>query len=294
MLKKTEIGTTSKQNADLIQKTLQTPWVALGIRKEILLNGNSPLLNDVEYLQYILDLKIEFFKRQPSRFFFVVDSTANDIHKFKGELMEYGSENILCEKIINLSLFFSKIHPDYVAPFLEWAQQVYTLVHEMGKDIIISPFESTYRISIPLQGKDGRYYWYGQYSTPIISDSAYNLICHLNIYEYEGLYNEFEIKPVVPCITMSQNLSPIHIEQRMMRNMGKVLMAKFSEAEREIVEMYAEGKSVDEILIRKRWKKTTLYEYNAYILKKAKLFFVYDFKSAIIFVEYIKYKGFVA
>lgn len=282
-----------KLNADLIQRILETPWVTLGIRQETLLNGNSPLLNEEEYLQYIFDLKLEFFKRQHSRFFFVVDSTSNNIHRFKGELMEYGTENILGEKIDDLSLFFSKIHPDYVAPFLEWAQQAYLVANEQAKDVLVKPFATTYRISIPLKGKDMRYYWYGQYSTPILSDSAYNLLCHLNIYEYEGLYNEYEVKPVVPCITMMQNLSPIQIEQKMIQNMGKVLMGKFSETEREVVEMYAQGKSADEIVARKRWKKTTIYEYNSYILKKAKLFFVYDFKNTIYFVEYLKSKGFI-
>ena len=284
---------TSKQNAALIQHKLQNPWVAIGIREEILLNGNSPLLGDDEYLQYILDLKIEFYKRQPSRFFFVVDSTVNDIHKFKGELMEYGTENIFGEKITNLNLFFHRMHPDYLHPFFEWAQQVYALVHEMGQELIIKPFASTYRISIPLRGKDGRYYWYGQYGTPILSDSAYNLICHLNVYEYEGVYNEFETRPLVPCITMAQSLSPVHVEQRMIRNMGKILMNKFSECEREIVEMYAEGKTVEQIVARKRWQKSTLYEYNGYILKKAKAFFVYDFKNTIYFVDYLKSKGFI-
>ncbi len=68
---------------------------------------------------------------------------------------------------------------------------------------------------------------------------------------------------------------------------------EFTDAELDILALYASGKSTDDVLREKGWSRHTLHEYNANLLRKAKALFVYDFKNARDFAEYCYEKGFV-
>lgn len=192
---------------------------------------------------------------------------------------------------VSLKRFLRRIHPDYLVPFLLWGIAVYEFA--MYGNVKVEPLKQSYRISIPLRVRDGKYYWFTQISTAIRLDENGNLVCHYNKYCYEEEFLQSNLKPVLGHLSRENESAP-ELNQLLRFQATSFILDDFTNAELELIRLYTEGLDIHRIRnTKKRWSSHTIHDLNKQIIAKTKKVFQKDFKDARQAAEFLKENHFL-
>ena len=245
----------------------------------------DPIHLDADRFAELLTRLKNFRDIYPNMAFWLVIS-----YKTLGISHSEGDNVVFGYKMESLRDFFRQIHPDYVIPYLRWRGAAYELIH--GQNVILNPLEAIYRQTIPLRAQDNHYYWFAMNSTVIQVDAGGRIVTNLQTFYREGKWSHRNLRPFEAGVQI-KNISDFNLEDRLIAQLSLYLIDEFTNAELDLLSLYASGKTVEDILEARNWSRNTLHEYNANLLKKAKSLFVYDFRNARDFAEYCQEKGFI-
>lgn len=201
-----------------------------------------------------------------------------------------GDQELFGRKLSSVKDFFRQVHPDYVMPYLRWRTAAYDLI--LKQDVAMNPLQAVFRAPLPMQLADGQYFWFYMNTTIVQVDSEGRIVTNLQTFYRESKWSRRNMHPLEAHIQI-RNVSDNGLDQQLKARMALHLLDEFTDAELDLLALYASGKSTDDVLQEKGWSRHTLHEYNANLLRKAKALFVYDFKNARDFAEYCYEKGFV-
>ncbi|TNE60338.1 MAG: hypothetical protein EP344_07570 [Bacteroidetes bacterium] len=201
-----------------------------------------------------------------------------------------GDRPLLGSSIQTLRDFFRLLHPDYLEAILRWRSAAYELIHT--ERILLTPMEAVYRQVMPLKVKDGSYYWFSMNSTILQVDQAGYIVTNLQTFYREGKWSPKNLRPIEGLV-QCKDLDEEDLHRRLINQMALRFIDEFTDTELGLLVSYATQKPVDKILQDKGWSRHTLHEYNANLLRKARAFFVYDFKNAREFAEFCLEKGYI-
>jgi hypothetical protein len=200
-----------------------------------------------------------------------------------------GDAEIFGRKLTSVKDFFRLIHPDYILPYMRWRTAAYNLIFKQDK---VNPMEAAYRIPLPLQAHDGQYFWFNMNSIIVQVDAESRIVTNMQTFYREGKWSPKNLRPMEASIQI-RNMTESDLEEQLVSQLSLQLIDEFTDAELDLLALYAAGKKTEEVLQEKAWSRHTLHEYNANLLRKAKTLFVYDFRSARDFAEYCLEKGFI-
>ena len=201
-----------------------------------------------------------------------------------------GDVDIFGRKLESVKDFVRTISRDYQLPYFRWRAAAYELIFRQG--IPSEPLQVGYRQTIPLKARDGETYWFTMHSTISQIDANGRIVTNLQTFYLDGKWSARNLRPFEASIYI-RNFANSALDQELKDQLSLSLIDEFTNAELDLLSLYASGKTVDEILKARSWTRHTLHEYNANLLKKAKNLFVYDFRNAREFAEYCLEKGFI-
>lgn len=186
--------------------------------------------------------------------------------------------------------YFRTVHPDYLLPYFRWRSAAYSLIFRLT--VPLEPLQIGYRQSVPLKARDGEYYWFTMYSTIAQLDAGGKIVTNLQTFYREGKWSARTLRPFEATLQV-RKFPDADLERNLIDTLSLSLIDEFTNAELDVLSAYASGKTADDILAQKSWSRHTLHEYNANLLKKAKNWFVFDFRNAREFAEYCQEKGLI-
>lgn len=201
-----------------------------------------------------------------------------------------GDQELFGHKFMSVKDFFRRVHPDYVLPYLRWRTAAYDLIFK--RDMTANPLQAVFRAPLPMQLSDGQYFWFYMNTTLVQVDAEGRIVTNLQTFYRESKWIARNMRPLEANIQI-RDVSDNELNQQLIAQMALHLLDEFTDAELDLLSMYAAGKKTEAVLQEKNWSRHTLHEYNANLLRKAKAQFVYDFKNARDFAEYCYEKGFV-
>ncbi len=206
-----------------------------------------------------------------------------DYATFNVNLCE-GDRNALGDSIRTKRDLLARIHPDYLLPYLRWRQAAYTLM-TLYPEKVRQPLSHTFRISLPLKNHKGLYWWFCMNSAIVQMDAENRIATTVEILYRENEWSRHNLRPVEASLfsRLSQEES---LNAELAAQFSLQLAELFTDAELDLVALYARGRSTAEAQAAKKWSRHTLHEYNTHILRKARELFVYDFRNARQFAEY--------
>lgn len=216
-------------------------------------------------------------------FWLVIDYKTLKVGHSEGDQQTFGF------KLATFKDFFRLIHPDYVLPYLRWRAAAYALIYRQM--VQLDPLEAIYRQSIPLKAHDKEYYWFAMNSSIVQVDAQGRIVTNLQTFYLDGKWSTRNLRPFEAGVQI-KNFSNA-LEHQLIAQLSLQLIEEFTNAELDLLSLYASGKTAEEVMQAKAWSRNTLHEYNANLLKKAKALFVYDFRNARDFAEYCLEKGFI-
>lgn len=217
-------------------------------------------------------------------FWAIVDMRSHDLAAVEG------SENVLAKSVKTVRDFLRLMHPDYLVPYLIWAEATYEIA--LQNPAMIVPMQISQRLTVPLLGRDGHYHWFSQHATVLQVDAQNRMIRHLNTYYDEGHWSPQRLHPVEPHFS-GRHYTPDELQRLLNAQMTPYIIDEFTNAELDLLSHYAAGETPERIMILKNWSKHTLHEYNANVVQKARRIFQYDFSTARNFADYCAEKGFI-
>lgn len=217
-------------------------------------------------------------------FWFVVNMKENFFDALESVEAYFG------KKIGSRIDFYNLIHPNYLLPYFQWVAACHEL--SLQPNSRIKPLHNSFRISLPLHNRDGSYYWYSQFTTPIQLDNKGLALNYLNTYYLERKWSPFTRKPFETYMQVHNEPDPEN-EKKLYAIMAPYVIDEFTNSELEIIALYANGMGAEAVTGQIGWSKHTLNEYNASIMKKARRFFQYDFRTAREFSLYCLERGFI-
>lgn len=201
-----------------------------------------------------------------------------------------GDVDVFGCKLTSVKDYFQTMHPDYIIPYLRWRGAAYELIFR--ENIKIEPLMVGYQQSVPLKTKDGQHFWFTKHSSIAQIDAEGRIVTNLQTFYWENKWSARNLRPFEASVIIRDS-GGLDLEHRLISHLSLMLIDEFTNAELDLLEAYAAGRSVDEIMEIKSWSRHTLHEYNANLLRKAKNLFVYDFRNARDFAEYCLEKGFI-
>ncbi|MCC6462271.1 MAG: hypothetical protein IT260_17520 [Saprospiraceae bacterium] len=202
----------------------------------------------------------------------------------------YGDVAIFGKKLHSLKDFCQRMHPDYLAPYLQWRAAAYEVA--LRQEMAIDPLEIIYRQSLPMALKDGSYFWFNTDASIIQVDAEGRIATNLQTFYRESRWSPRNQRPFEASVQIKNGIDS-KLESQLFAQLSLYLIDEFTNAELDLLSLYATGKSAAEVMAVKGWSRNTLHEYNANLLKKAKALFVYDFRNARDFASYCKEKKFI-
>lgn len=185
---------------------------------------------------------------------------------------------------------FRVMHPDYILPYLRWRAAAYELV--FAKTVDLDPLDIAYRVSLPMLTKNNEYYWFTINSMIVQIDASGHIVTMLQTLYMENQWSPRNLRPVEAFIRIRSDKYP-NLEKQVITHLSLRLIDEFTNAELDLLALYAARKTSKEVTASKGWSQHTVHEYNANLLRKAKDLFVYDFRSARSFAEYCAEKGYI-
>lgn len=246
--------------------------------------GEPVHLDRAAFGELLIQLK-NFRELYPNMaFWLVIDYKNLTITHSDGDLTTFG------EKLRSLKEFYRHIHPDYLLPYLRWRSAAYDVIFK--GNIQIDPLEINYRQTIPIATADGSFFWFTSNGMIVQIDANNRPVTHLQTFYRDTRWSPRNLRPFEPSLQLKKSLGG-DLETRLIDQLSLRLIDEFTNAELDVLSLYASGKSAEEVMRTKNWSRHTLHEYNANLLKKAKALFVYDFRNARDFAEYCFEKGFI-
>ncbi len=177
-----------------------------------------------------------------------------------------------------------RIHPDYLLPYFRWRKAAYQMVF-LYPEKMRQPLLHAFRISLPLRVRFDKYWWFCINSTVVQMDAEGRIATILLTFYRESEWSPHNLRPVEASL-FSYSEENEDINKELAAQLSLQMSEVFTDAELDLLALYAAGRNTDEVLAAKNWSRHTLHEYNAHLLRKSKELFVYDFKSARDFAEY--------
>lgn len=182
--------------------------------------------------------------------------------------------------------FLTRIHPDYVLPYLRWRRAAYQLAFQYPQKVR-RPLAQAFRISIPLRTSTQEYWWFFINSVVVQVDAAGRIATNLQTFYRDTKWSSQSLRPVEASL-FSHLESMESLNAEMFGQMTLQMTEVFTDAELELLTLYAAGKSTQEVVATKQWSLHTVHEYNAHLLWKARELFAYDFRNARSFARYCR------
>ncbi len=217
-------------------------------------------------------------------FWLIVDLRIQDV------LTVEGADPVLYTPLRTLRDFLKLVHPDYLIPYLTWANATYEF--GLQNPALVVPMQISQRITLPLLTRDGQYHWFAQHGTVLQVDSSNRLIQHMNTYYDEGKWTRHGMQPMEAYFSGRHNDSEA-LQKLLNAKMVPYVIDEFTNAELDLLTLYAAGETAERITILKNWTKHTLHEYNANVIQKARRIFQYNFPTARDFADYCVERGFI-
>jgi hypothetical protein len=201
-----------------------------------------------------------------------------------GEIIWQNSmKNVLGKtNVTRYDQFQDCMHPDYLAGYNFWSDCLFGVIAQNNFN-----FEGlVFHIKVPFKNQEsGKYYWYNQHSISLIADTKGSVLSFLSIYTYDSECYEGNPIVMLPSISYNNKVSPL---DKVLRNLGgsKIIQHGFTEMERNILKCYAEN--IKPSSYYQTMNKTTIYEHNVNILKKAKSIFQFSFSKAQDVAKFLK------
>lgn len=201
-----------------------------------------------------------------------------------------GDRELFGHKFKTFKNVFQHMHPDYVHPYLRWRTAAFELI--LSQSLKINPLDVAYRFGIPLQTQDNHYYWFTMSSTILQIDAQGKIVSTLQTFFQDMKWSPRNLRPVEASLSI-RNPDSQDIENLILTKISLQLIDEFTNAELDLLALYAKNETPKTIMESKKWSRHTLHEYNANILRKARMLFVYDFRNARNFAEYCQEKGYI-
>ncbi len=254
-------------------------WPSMAYRSAV----GPPLNLDPAAFEQFLARLSHFREDYPNMAFWqMVDYKTLTISHSQGDLEAFGY------KLTSVKDFFRRVHPDYLLPYLRWRTAAYNLI--LKQDMPVDPLHAVFRVPLPLQLLDGQYFWFYMNTTIVQVDAEGRIVTNLQSFYRESKWSPRNLRPLEAHVQI-RNMADNDLDKMLIAQMTLQLIDEFTDAELDLLSLYASGKKTDEVLREKGWSRHTLHEYNANLLRKAKALFVYDFKNARDFAEYCLEKG---
>ncbi len=246
--------------------------------------GPAEHLDAEAFDQFVGRLK-DFRKLYPNiTFWQIVDFKTFQVVHSDGDLDVFGRPFVTFKDI------FRVMHPDYLLPYLRWRTAAFDLIYT--QKVTPEPLNVSYRFGIPLKTRADAFFWFTMNSTIVQIDNQGRIVTMLQTFYQESRWSPRNLRPVEAGLNIRAT-GHSDIENQIITQLSLQLIDEFTNAELDLLALYASGKTNDAIQAAKSWSKHTLHEYNANLLRKAKKLFVYDFRSARNFAEYCAEKGYI-
>lgn len=201
-----------------------------------------------------------------------------------------GDDEIFGRKLKTAKDFYRLVHPDYFLPYLRWRGAAYESIYKGS--VSIDPLEVDFRVTIPLETAENQYYWFNINSTILQVDAENRIVTNLQTFYRESKWSARTMRPLEASVQIRKTTNK-DLESRLIAQLSLQMIDEFTDAELDLLSLYAAGKPADAVMATKGWSRHTLHEYNANLLRKAKALFVYDFRNAREFAEYAQEKGII-
>jgi hypothetical protein len=203
-----------------------------------------------------------------------------------GEIIWQNSmQNVLGRTdITRYDQFQSCMHEDYLAGYNFWSDCLFEVIAKNNFN-----FEGlVFHIRVPFKNREttgGKYHWYNQHSISLIADAKGSVLSFLSIYTYDS--ECYEGNPIIMLPSISHNNKMSYLDKTL-KNLGglRILQHTFTEMERNILTCYAENIKPSSRF--QTMSKTSIYEHNVNILKKAKSIFQFSFSKAEDVAKFLK------
>ncbi|MCS7037725.1 MAG: hypothetical protein RMJ33_09110 [Saprospiraceae bacterium] len=178
----------------------------------------------------------------------------------------------------------ARIHPDYLLPYLRWRRSAYALM-SLYPEKVRQPLKHTFRISLPFKTHSGQYWWFCMNSAIVQQDAQGRIATTVETLYRESTWSRHNLRPLEASL-FSHEPQEEGLNAELAGQLSLLLMELFTDAELDLLALYASGTRTDSVLAAMKWSRHTLHEYNTHLLRKARELFVYEFKNARQFAEY--------
>lgn len=268
------------KNFDQLFKTwVEHPWLGYGS------DLGPPVYPTAEAFDALVDGLRNFKQGHPDMAYWQIVSM-----KDLTVLANGGDIDVFGKKIVTYRDFLKLIHPDYFLPFLQWRHAAYSAMARFK--IKMTPMEVSFRTSMPMLTKDEQYYWFSQHSTVARVDAEGRIVLNLHTLYLEGKWTPHSTKPFEAFVFQGQLTEP-ELEEMLRAQIVPYFLDELTNAELDLITLYASGFAAEDVCRQKDWTKHTLHEYNASVLKKAKRLFQYDFRNARDFAAFCLERGYI-
>ncbi|MCS6929196.1 MAG: hypothetical protein NZM43_06845 [Saprospiraceae bacterium] len=197
-----------------------------------------------------------------------------------------GDADVFGSAIRSKRELLTRIHPQYLLPYLRWRKAVYELM-VVYPEKVCSPLKHVFRIWVPLRTHSGQYWWFWINSLILQLDANQRITTTLETFYRDNQWSKHNLRPVEASL-YAHDPKEESLNTELAMQFSLQLAELFTDAELELLALYANGKNTREVLSARKWSLHTLHEYNTHLLRKARELFVYDFKNARHFAEYCK------
>ncbi|MEY3249787.1 MAG: hypothetical protein RL742_1830 [Bacteroidota bacterium] len=262
----------------LFKEWIENTWIGYA---QIL---GAPAYPDAETFEILVNGLRDFKERHPDMAFWQIVSMKDLTSTASG-----GDLEVFGMPVRTYRDFLRLIHPDYLLPFLQWRNAGYTALVKMK--IKMTPMEVSFRTSLPMRTKDETYHWFSQHTTIAQIDAEGRVVSTLHTLYPEGKWTPHSTKPFVAFFQGS--IPETELEDMLRAQIVPYILDELTNGELDLISLYANDQSSEEICRQKGWSKHTLHEYNAGVLKKAKRLFQFEFRNARDFAAFCLDRGFI-
>jgi hypothetical protein len=262
----------------LFKEWIENAWIGYA---QIL---GPPAYPDLDTFNALVTGLRDFKQRHPDMAFWQIVSMKDLLSAASG-----GDSEVFGAPVRTYRDFLRLIHPDYLLPYLQWRNAAYGALVKM--QIKMTPMEGSFRASLPMRTKDGAYHWFSQHTTIAQIDDGGRIVSILHTLYLEGKWTLHSTKPFVAFF--QGPIPDAELEDMLRAQIVPYILDELTNGELDLISLYANEQSSEEICRQKGWTKHTLHEYNSSVLKKAKRLFQFEFRNARDFAAFCLERGFI-
>lgn len=169
--------------------------------------------------------------------------------------LESNTDTFFGQKLLNVSHFLKRIHPEFLDAYLRWGAAAYSLSLNPEHKAVISGRRTMYRILIPLlfqpfpeKASGATYYWVMQTARPFRLDEQNQMTEQLNLYRILKKYEPGDLATFKAEVCHEDGLVTEEETQSLMKHLYQNLLQELGEEASEILKSYSKGaSSADEV-----------------------------------------------